>query len=225
MSSSSVVRRHEFPQLPVSSDRLRGYSKHAIQAGQAFGGQMDDEDRLGLLEAARREAAEILVSARTDADAIRESAREAGFREGYQTALQTAEEESKSWLLALEGMADQARIDLRAVLRDCEAQVVELSLLIARRVVERELTVNSGAVEAMVRAAVREMADTSVTRVRVSPESHALLAPEWRGDAELVADADLRPGDCLIDARVGLLDGRVESKLNEVAAALFEDRR
>lgn len=170
------------------------------------------------------EATALVAAARAEADEVRQAAREAAAAEA--TAIR---EQARSEGYAA-GLADgraAAAAELAARLHELEPQAVALALAVARRLLRRELTADPAAVLAMVRAGLAKLRGER-PRLRVHPAVLDGLA-ERRGELagalpgaglEWVPDPDLAPGDFVLMGAEGLVDGRLERQLREVAAAL-----
>ena len=111
---------------------------------------------------------------------------------------------------------------LRSRLRkEAESDLVKLSIEIARRILHRQMTVDPGALEALVSTAVQRLNGLDCLRVRVSPAHAAAtrLALARIGKAEqleVVEDASLSPGDFQYDTARGSLDASIEVQLKEI---------
>jgi len=228
MSSSSIIRQLDLQPVAVVVKRrsfLRPAEATARPTNLLLEAQRTQEEADRLLEQARRESAEILARARREAEQMKESARAQGWQEGYRDGQIEAEASIGESVKALAELATRARLDGDALLVQAESQVAGLALAIARRVVERELAVDPATILPMVRAALREMAEATAVRVRVHPDSLAVLAGRLEHDVELVGDPELQPGDCVVETHNSLVDGRVEAKLAQVAEALRDVER
>lgn len=118
--------------------------------------------------------------------------------------------------LAAEGerLAEQARAD-----------ALELGLLIARRIVERELAVNLESVFSLIKSAIRLAGEEHVTRVRLHPRDvarfeAAVHADFSLGKLQLAADPSLQPGDVMVDTASHAIDGRLATRFEELARQL-----
>jgi flagellar assembly protein FliH len=100
-----------------------------------------------------------------------------------------------------------------------EREVVQLSLAIARKILEREAQLDPALLAAMVRIALDRMQAGPGVRVHVP----ATEADMWRrmgkgeGRWEVVADAALKPGACLVETELGKADFSFEAQLRDVA--------
>jgi flagellar biosynthesis/type III secretory pathway protein FliH len=100
-----------------------------------------------------------------------------------------------------------------------------MALIIARRVLERELETGTAPLFALVQSAVRRLGEARKIVVRLCPSDAA--AVEAAGEAgpltglaiarvEVLQDSSLSPGDCIVDGEHGTVDGRLQSRLDEV---------
>lgn len=104
--------------------------------------------------------------------------------------------------------------------RHVEAEVVQLALAIARKILHREAELDPTLLAALVRIALDQMQCKSVVRVRVSAENADL----WRrcGDAstgsrwEITSDEALTTGDCIVETELGTADFGFEAQLRGV---------
>jgi hypothetical protein len=123
----------------------------------------------------------------------------------------------------------QAVSDLRAesvrIGEQSEADVVEIAVVIARRILEKELETGTAALFSLVRTAVRRLGETRKIVVRLCPRDAAAVegaagSGPLTGLAiikvEVLADATLSPGDCIVDGEHGTVDGRLATRLDEV---------
>jgi flagellar assembly protein FliH len=113
-----------------------------------------------------------------------------------------------------ERLAEQARSDS-----------IELRLLVARRILEREVTTNLESLFALVKTALRRIGESRITTVRLSPSDFQRVktAPDDAlslGPVALKADEALEPGDVMVDTEHGTVDGRLGTRLVEIARAL-----
>ena len=108
-----------------------------------------------------------------------------------------------------------------------EADMVRLTIEIARRVLHRELSVDSSALEALIKAALEKLQSQEVYRVRVHPEQEQMvrscLDQTGRGKAiAVVADPVQPKGGALFEISRGSLDASVETQLAEIENGLID---
>jgi flagellar assembly protein FliH len=215
----------------VASAGTSGQAGFAQAPGQAPSADVNRGEEL--LIQARRDAAEIIVRAREEAQTVREQAAAAGREEGYRAGMEGALAQIGESVGALAAMAERASLDYRSLLLTAEKQVSEIAVAVARKVLERELQADDYVILNIVRAALHEVEDVRAARVRVrvSPNYLPVISTYWQQDGanvEFVGDADLALGDCLIESESFGLDGRIETRLAELIdtfGATAEQRR
>jgi flagellar assembly protein FliH len=104
---------------------------------------------------------------------------------------------------------------------EAEADVIELAMAIARRILHRELTVAPDALLGLLKAALEKKEVREVHRVRVRPEDAPLVQQHLDKmglpqRVELIADPGLERGSAILDSSRGALDVSVETQLAEI---------
>ncbi len=109
-----------------------------------------------------------------------------------------------------------------------EQDIAQITQRAVEALVGEELAQQPEHVRATVRALVREVRAAARVLVHVHPEDRKLLpsAPELaeqaeaQGVIEIMADVSLARGDCLISSDRGDIDGRICTKLDQLARQL-----
>ena len=107
------------------------------------------------------------------------------------------------------------------------ADALGLGFLVARRILEAELRTSPDALAALVRGALRRAGDARKVTVRLHPEDARALGPALQADGlgavaaavEVVPEPGLSPGDCVVDTDYGKIDGRLQTRLDELLRA------
>jgi len=156
---------------------------------------------------------------------------EAARREGFQQGLEEGRRQAAAQLegeLARLARAIEETAGIKARLRaQAERELVELALAIARRVLRRELHVDSEAVLGLAKAALEKASLREVTEVRLH---HALAAPvrahlDRIGAPQSIAvreDPSLEPGALLLETARGTIDASLETQLDEISRGLAD---
>ena len=117
---------------------------------------------------------------------------------------------------------------LRARLRaEAEADLVQLSLAIARRVLRRELAIDPEALHGLILGALEKLRGQEISRVRVHPAHVSLLTESLRQNSaaakvEVVADPSRAVGTVIFETQRGNLDASVDSQLQEIERGLAD---
>ncbi|HEY3824615.1 MAG TPA: FliH/SctL family protein [Bryobacteraceae bacterium] len=158
----------------------------------------------------------------SQSEAERRAAFEAGRREGESRAnaeLQPVLERLNASVTQVLAM----RSDLR---RSAERDVVKLSLLIAQRVLHRQLTVDEGALTAIARVAFERLMHSETYRVVVHPRFAAAVASAVPGShsarIRLDPDPECAQGTLTIHSTEGTVDASVDAQLEEISRGLAD---
>ncbi|HTW44923.1 MAG TPA: FliH/SctL family protein [Acidobacteriaceae bacterium] len=113
-------------------------------------------------------------------------------------------------------------------LAQVEQEVVRLALAIAARILRREALMDPLLLTGAVRVALGQLADTTEVRLRVPAAEHTTwcemlrLMPNLPLHPEVVADASLTTGDCVLETHLGSVDLGVRSQLAEIERGFFD---
>lgn len=167
------------------------------------------------------------------ADLEREISRreQEALRAGFEKGRAEGEREAEARLAEAIGRFSAAVAEMasrRAKLRrEAESDVVKLAIAIARRVLHRELNADPDALAGLVKAALEQLENREIERVRVHPEdADAVRAGVQKlrpaGRVEIVADAALARGAAVFETSRGALDASVETQLAEIERGLTD---
>ncbi|MBI5083941.1 MAG: hypothetical protein HZB13_05015 [Acidobacteria bacterium] len=169
--------------------------------------------------AAQREIAAVEQSQETERR-IREEG-ERAFRRGEAAGRQAAASELEAALVRL-ARSVEALAGCRArYCRDAERDVVAMALAVAKRILRREVQIDSGALLGLVRAAFDSASMRDVTEVRVHPSFAAALTSHLAAigapqSITVKADATLEQGAVLVETTHGTIDASAETQLDEI---------
>lgn len=178
-------------------------------------GEVDIEKRLA--EEARRAF-----------EAGRERGREEGRRAERESAGPAAQAESERHRQELARLVEKFAQEQEHYLRAVEQEVVRLALAVAARILRREAQMDPLLLTGAVRVALGQLAATSEIRLRVPNKDAELwketiaLLPKLAVKPAVVADENMRLGDCVIESKVGTVDLGVRSQLGEIERGFFD---
>ncbi len=114
-----------------------------------------------------------------------------------------------------------------AYLKRVEREVVQLSLAITRKILHREANLDPTLLSGLVRIALDRLGADSPIRVRVPPDAASDWAPVSGLSApanayEIVADATLSSGDCLVETTLGTANFGIEAQLKEIERSFLD---
>lgn len=137
-------------------------------------------------------------------------------------------EPSQAAFARLELAIEALRLEGARLAEQTRADALEVGLLVARRVLEREISTNLEALFSLIKSAIRRAGEDHVTVVRLCPSDleRVKAPPDERlslGPVELRADEALAPGDVMVDTAHHTVDGRLATRLEEIGRALADD--
>lgn len=160
-------------------------------------------------------------------DAIERDAFLNGYAQGEKAGNEAAAKRNEGLLRRLSETIDELTSLRAEVLRRTETQMVQLALAIARRVVQREISIDRAVLVGMARVALDRLAEHASATVRLHPDDHAATVGVSGGVADpfvtIVADPRVKRGSCLVQSDFGFMDLSPEAQFEELARTLLED--
>jgi flagellar assembly protein FliH len=149
-----------------------------------------------------------------------------GFAQGERAGAETAGQRGEAMLHRLTQTLDELTTVRADMIRQTERQMVQLALGIARRIVQREVSLDPDLLLAMARVALERLGDSARVTVRLHPEDYAAagaarVSEMTSSNVTIVADTRLSRGACRVESDMGLLDVGIDAQLQEVGRALL----
>jgi len=150
----------------------------------------------------------------------------AGVRAGEESARKGLEAEVRETVKQLACAISELAETRGETIRRAEADMVKLSIEIARRVLHSELSVDGSALESLIKAALEKLQAQEVYRVRVHPNQEkavrSCLDQTGRGQAIAVVGDPVQPkGGAIFEISRGVLDASMETQLAEIEHGLI----
>jgi flagellar assembly protein FliH len=189
-------------------------------------------------QAALRFAAKVKAQAEAEDRARDSAAHQTGFEEGYAQGHAHATLEGQRQIQEyIDTQGQQAADQMLDLFRSAQEQVqrseqamakgvLELACELARQVLRRELTVNPNALQPVVREALSLLTvDSKMAAVRMHPMDLDVFAEDLVREfpnlqLNLVPDANVTVGGCLVEAAGTVIDGTVERRWHKAVASL-----
>ena len=157
----------------------------------------------------------------------RAAERERGFQMGIAAG---AQQESAKWTRALERLSQTIEDMAKAKARfraEVEDDAVKLALVMARKVLNREMATDPDALAGLARIALEKLNVRELQRVRVHPADAAaierlLAASAGPRRVEVLGDGTLERGAALFETERGVLDASVTTQLGEIERGLTD---
>jgi flagellar assembly protein FliH len=163
------------------------------------------------------------------ADQIREQAYAKGFVEGRKVGEEVQQEKLKEALKSLYAVMAELEAAKAELYHDAERQAVELALMIARKIVCREVSIDGDMIFRVLREALKKVSDQKEIHVKMHPfdlqavkeaEFDVPRPSEGNGHVFLEPGDAICRGECVIETNFGVIDARMESQLQTVEESL-----
>ncbi|MBE2252096.1 MAG: hypothetical protein IAE78_21350 [Myxococcus sp.] len=127
----------------------------------------------------------------------------------------------------LQAGLDALKQEARRLGEQARSDALEIGVLIARRVLERELTTSLDPLFGLIRSAIRRVGEAREIVVKVSADDHRRLQDSpgtslALANVTLQIDEALGPGDVVVESDQHGVDGRIDTRLEELRRELRE---
>lgn len=223
-------------ELPVEEDPVDGLTLQLVQLDTAIAGRREElrvleERALQLVQEAEEKAMDALRHAEEQTTAWRRDAQTQGYESGLVEGRAKAAEETEDTLAKARSVLLLAEQERHHRIHGAEEFLIALSLIIARRVVEREVTIDDDIVRHWVRDLLADVDKAHRVEVRVSASDFGFVLQErsqfesvllQQADCLVTADSSLSPGDVVIATEFGTVDGRLDVRFEQVRQILTD---
>lgn len=190
-----------------------------------------EQDMLSLVEKAQQQAIQLVEQARQEADDVRAKAQQAGFEQGLDIGRQEALESERATIDQINQLLTLAQKERRDRIKKSESFVIELALLVARRLVRLELDDGSSDYAAIfAQDLLRDVDKAHQVEIRVASADFASVLDKrdrmehllaQTSECSIVIDQTLQPGDIVIRTDQGTVDGRLDVRFDQVRQILL----
>jgi flagellar assembly protein FliH len=176
--------------------------------------------------AAKERPAEPPAPPPPDVEAIKQAAYGQGYAAGEQAGAERAAKQFESVMESFCRTTEELAAYKPALRAEAEQELVKLALIIAQRVIHREVQVDRSSVVGIVRACIGRINEAEIHRLRVNPADAEVVADYFRQtgrtEIEIVPDHSVAPGGAILHTSQGQLDARLESQLREIEYGLAD---
>ena len=135
--------------------------------------------------------------------------------------------EVEPWLKRMaQSIEDIATVKHR-YLAESEEQLVRLAVAVARRILYREIQVDSEALFGLIHAATQRAELRELNRILLNPKDHQALLPHLERlqlppRVQIVSDPALERGAMMLESTSGILDASIQAQLDEVERGFID---
>lgn len=190
-----------------------------------------ENEAASIIEKAKAEAAQIVAEAQAQHDKIVSDARSEGFEQGSSEGYEKGKAEVERLIERMHKVLEAVMQRREEILQDTESQIVELVILMARKVIKILSENQKNVIMANTVAALRKVKTRGDVTLRVNIEDVKLTtahADEFIQHVENVQgitvqeDSSVEKGGCIVETDFGAIDARISSQLTELENKILE---
>ncbi len=233
-----IEKQHLLEKANAEADEIIKNAKDA-----AFGEVKRQTDEAAVLKAdAQKEAEEILAKAKSEAEKIiqdakieeqkiKSAAKDEGFKQGHDEGYAGGQDEISRLVDRLHKMVEAVMLRREEILKETEQQIVELVILMTRKVVKIISETQKTTIMSNVLAALKKVKTRGVVTLHVNLEDLRLSTAnvdEFIKRVEniqgitVVEDSTVEKGGCIVETDFGAIDARISSQLGELEDKIME---
>ena len=190
-----------------------------------------EENVEGLLVNVKKQGEEIITAAEEHAADQEVAAAAKGVEEGRTRGYQDGRAEMERLIGRLHTIIAKILARRREILNSAEQQVVQLVLLVARKVVKVVSAEYDGVVRHNIAAALRKLRTNADIVIRVNTEDLELTTQNKKefialaekvGNITIAEDSSIARGGCIIETDIGEIDARIDSQLRAIEDRIMD---
>lgn len=184
-----------------------------------------------IIKKAEAQAEQLLEEAQVRRQSIENESRQKGFEEGHEEGYQKGVAEVERLTERMHKMLEAVMQRREEILRDTETQIVELVILMCRKVIKILSENQKNVVMANVLAALKKVKTRGKVTLRVNLEEVKLTsehADEFIKHIEnvegitVLEDSAVEKGGCIVETDFGAIDARISSQLTELENKIID---
>jgi len=190
-----------------------------------------ERERDKILEQGRRDAAELRTRTESELDKVREDARKVGYDQGYKDGWTEGKNEVERLVSRIHTIVEKLIEKRNDIIDGAETQIVNLVLLMVKKVVKVISENQKNVVISNVIQALRKLKTRGDVVIRVNLEDVQLTTDNTKEFIRLienvrsisvVEDTTVDQGGCVIETDFGEIDARISSQLHEIEEKILE---
>lgn len=184
-----------------------------------------------VVQQAQEKANELLSQAETQKETCKTTAYNEGFEKGHEAGYKEGKTEVQRLIDRLHTMIERIMDKRQDILEQTEQQVVDLVLLVSRKVVKVISDNQRNVVMANIVQALRKVKGRGDVNIHVNLADIGLTTEhikEFTASVEsvksitVIEDSSVDKGGCIIETDFGSIDARISSQLNELEQKILE---
>lgn len=184
-----------------------------------------------IVKNAQAEAQQIVADANAQKEKLQSDAHDEGFTKGREEGFAEGNAEAERLIERLHGMLNSVMMRREEILKETESQIVELVVLMTRKVVKIISENQKSVIISNVLAALKKVKGRGEVTLRVNLED-VKLTTEHLSDfikhvenirgITIVEDSTVEKGGCIVETDFGAIDAKISSQLSELENKVME---
>ena len=148
-----------------------------------------------------------------------------GYAQGERAGLEAGGKRAEAMLRRVAQTLEELGNLRKTLMQQSERQMVQLALTLARRVVQREISLDPELIAAMAHVAIKKLGVSNPSTIRLHPDDYTIVARDgdrWSGsNVTVVPDPSIARGGCMVESDFGTIDASLDRQFDEMARALL----
>ena len=184
-----------------------------------------------IISKANEEAKKMIAEAGATQQQIRDSAQDEGFKKGHEDGYKDGYEEAQRLIERLHRMIEGVQNRRQDILDNTEQQIVDLVLLMTRKVVKIMSDNQKSVIMANVVSALKKVKGRGDVTLRVNMADAKMTTEHIKDfikevenikNINVVEDSSVEKGGCIVETDFGAIDARIASQLGELETKILE---
>lgn len=190
-----------------------------------------ENEAAAIIEKAKMEAAQIVAEAQAEQNRLYNESQKDGFQQGHEEGYAQGEAEIQRLVDRMHKILEAVMQRREEILQDTESQIVELVILMTRKVIKILSENQKNVVMANTLAALKKVKTRGNVTLRVNLEEVKLTTShitEFIQHVEnvkgitVIEDSAVERGGCIVETDFGAIDARISSQLQELENKILE---
>ncbi len=190
-----------------------------------------ENEAANIIEKAKAEAAQIIADAQAQSGRTENEARQKGYDEGHQEGYEKGAAEVDRLIERMHKILEAVMQRREEILQETESQIVELVILMARKVIKILSENQKNVIMANTMAALKKVRTRGKVTLRVNIEDVKLTTEhtdefikhvENVENITVLEDSSVEKGGCIVETDFGSIDARISSQLSELENKILE---
>ena len=183
-----------------------------------------------IVEKAKAEAQDIISNAKIEEKSIFEKSKSDGFKAGHEEGYNAGNEEAQRLVERIHKMIEAVQAKRQEILDNTEQQIVNLVILIVRKVVKIMSENQKSVIMSNVLQALKKVKGSGDVTLRVNLADVKLTTEHIKDfirqvenikNISVVEDSSVEKGGCIVETDFGAIDARISSQLNELETQIL----